>query len=524
MKCAYCGKNNKEGALICKRCGMGLPVKPPEPEGRDPFDGDFSDGQEAVPEAAPVQDDPYAEKHGRFRKWLIAACAAVLAVIIAILLISLADGGNVIRASSTPYTVGTDAVIKSGEFIRPSKDMLVSAKTDIDGNRVGILTSAGELFFVPTGGDKPIARNVVSFSVSVDGRYMTYLDENGLLWSYNSARSDDAPVCICNEPVKEGYVSSPDGRSVLYRKFDDLTLYLWSGGKSAPVGEEGMSPIAVSDGGRHIYCYSDSENALYYIARRGRAVFLCGGMTGDVYLNSTHTQAVFCSQTDDGIIATKISVSGSEPVEILSGPYPVTPVLTASSITLRDISGSFSVTTCPLRSFDNVFFSGGCLLRYGLKTGVAVLEPSDCSGAVANESYSTVYYVVDGQLTKRPVAGASNPERPAKGVASFKISGNGSIIWFLDEQDGLHCLKGVTDEKIAMSVSDYVITPNGRDALFISAGRLCCNKNGSVKRTFIYDNVYALELASDSKGLYYSTLTDGWVKLSSGGRRSDLSF
>ena len=107
---------------------------------------------------------------------------------------------------------------------------------------------------------------------------------------------------------------------------------------------------------------------------------------------------------------------------------------------------------------------------------------------------------------------------------SCRLPGNGSIIWFLDEQDGLHCLKGVTDEKIAMSVSDYVITPNGRDALFISAGRLCCNKNGSVKRTFIYDNVYALELASDSKGLYYSTLTDGWVKLSSGGRRSDLSF
>ncbi|MBO6061663.1 MAG: hypothetical protein J6P98_06085, partial [Clostridia bacterium] len=244
MKCSYCGKNNKEGALICKRCGMGLPVTPPDPEGRALFDGEFTPPQDT--EATGIENPgPAAEKRSGLKKALVAACCAILVILVVIAIISIAGSGNVISSSSVPYVIGTDAVIKSGQFVNPSADAMISAKTNIDGTKVGILTGAGDLFYEPNGGDKAVARNVVSFSVSVDGKYLTYRDETGLLWSFDSAKTESAPVCICNEFVKDGYVTSPDGKSVLFRKFDDLKLYLWSGGKTQVVGEEGMTPISV---------------------------------------------------------------------------------------------------------------------------------------------------------------------------------------------------------------------------------------------------------------------------------------
>ena len=100
MKCAYCGKNNKDGALYCKRCGIGLPPSPP-PGGPDKAAGDpgtaiaepLPNAYDAQPAPQPVAAAAKAsdkKRASKAKKQFIAVVAVLLLIAAAVLAIVIA--------------------------------------------------------------------------------------------------------------------------------------------------------------------------------------------------------------------------------------------------------------------------------------------------------------------------------------------------------------------------------------------------------------------------------------------------
>ena len=93
--------------------------------------------------------------------------------------------------------------------------------------------------------------------------------------------------------------------------------------------------------------------------------------------------------------------------------------------------------------------------------------------------------------------------------------------WYLTGEGDLMYRKGSAEKLIAKDVTDLVVTPSGKEALFISGGRLCSNTGGNPKRSFVYEGT-ASALAADASGLYCRT-DAGWMKLDGGGKKLDLT-
>ena len=516
MKCAYCGKHNKDGAITCKRCGMALPLTPP-PVRNDGGDDDL--GSVDIGSGGPSGNKSSG------KRTLVAVCAALLAILLCALIIALAGrGGNYISPVSGAYNVtdGT-AVFRKGAPVLPELK-IADAKTDMSGGKVAVLAENGELYCLPER-DTPVARNVASFTLSRNGKYLIYKDVNGLLWSHACAKKDGAPVCICNSVVKDGYAVSPDGKSVAYCVEGDPVMHLFSSGKYKELGE-GFEPVSVSNGAKHVYAYSAKDNALCYINRRGKSVILRSGLRGGVCLNSTHEEAVFTcgfgGNADSDRAVTLISVNGAEPKEIADSVSGLAPVIPVGAVCMSG-SGAQGAVTYPVKSFNNAYFAGGKLVKYSFRDGTVTIDGAgDCGSAVANKAFDHVYYLNGARLMSLSTKGKTiSTETLAENCAGFRISGSGSVQWYLTGEGDLMYRKGSAEKLIAKDVTDLVVTPSGKEALFISGGRLCSNTGGNPKRSFVYEGT-ASALAADASGLYCRT-DAGWMKLDGGGKKLDLT-
>ena len=519
MKCAYCGKKNRPGAVVCKRCGIGLPVEPPEKSGGitrsvDPASSD-------APEEAPAGQAAVSSGKKKSLWKPVVGVIAVLAAIafIAAVILGIANSSGVILPARRSYTVHSDGVFYAGESVSPNEAGIFSAITNLDGTRCGILCSNGYLYFCSGGEQRLIAKEVNCFTVSANGKHLVYMDEGRLLWSCDTTKSDNAPVCVCSDPVESGFVVSPDGKTVLLNKQNDQKLYMVYNGKLTELGE-GLVPISASNAGKNIYCYSPAENSIYYTSRRGKPAYLRSNIVRDVYMNSEHNELVFSADAGQGIIITMISVAGKEPVEIRNSGDAVFPVLPVSCIEKKDVFSTHTVFTCPVKSFDGKLFAGSGIVKYSAKEGSTVIDPTDCEQALATDDYGTVYFLSGGALSRMTVKEGGTPDRIVDGCRGFTISTNGTYVWYLDGDGALHCRKGTRDNVIASSAEGFAVSPNGRSAAFIKGGKVYVNKKGTPSHTYVFEGVYANDVAADAKSLFAKTNSDGWTKLSEGSKRA----
>lgn len=523
MKCSYCGKNNKPGALVCKRCGIALPVQPPVKDEFKSTGNDMVELGTVIQDTPPIDDKP-AKKLRLSRKSALVATLAVLGVllVIALVIVVAVNSSGIILPSRNSYTVVDGGVFYNGEPVDPVGSGVASAVTNPAGTTVALLTKSGELYSLRSGVNSLAARNAVSYTVSVNGSRIVYTDGDGLLWSFSSSDPASAPECICNDAVGSGFSVSPDGKSVLFVKASDNTLYANVGGKLRSVGE-GFVPLSISDGGKHIYCYSPRDNSFNYVNKRGTVSFLRSNNTETVYLNSRHDELVFFTDSGNGAIFSLICSGAGEIKEIANSDTGLTPVIPVSGICITDTVSDFTVITCPFKSFDKKVFSGRGLIYYESASGSTVYSVKEVSFASASDNYSTVLYTAEGFLYRKSVRSSADPELVCGNVSSIKISANGRMVWYTDTNQALHCLSGSSDTMIAPQVSEYAVIPSGRSAVFISTGQLCCNRNGKARQTYLYEGLTATDVIADAGGLYYRTNLEGWQKLANGGKRTDLS-
>lgn len=539
MKCAYCGKNNKDGALYCKRCGIGLPPSPP-PGGPDKAAGDPGtaiaeplpnayDGQPAPQPAAAAAKASDKKRASKAKKQFIAVVAVLLLIAAAVLAIVIAVSlkGEILPGGNS-YTVRSEyggiahlpVVVYRGELIEPDANGITKATCSLDGSTAGILTGDKLLFCLRGGKQYLAARYVTDFAVSVSGSNFIYRDENGLLWSFDCGEPDNAPVCICNDLVSDRFAVSPDGKTVVFGKQTDSMMYLYSDKKISTVADK-LYPLAVSNNARHIWAFNESENAFYHCDKRGNPVYIrdnpAGGANASAAFNSTHEEMTFSCLAGDGVCITMVCMGGAQPIEVKNASSMLYPVCTVSGLQTVREAGRFLAVTYPYKSFEGRVFAGGELVRFS-KEGSVTLEPKPCLVAQVSDDYNTLCYVCEHTLIRRDLSGKTKPEKLAENVSYFLMANNGSKLWYRTQDGVLVCVKGNTSTPIAPGVGTFVITPNGNDALFMRDNFVCRNNGGNPNASYLFGDAPCEGLLADSHGLY-ANLGGQWRKITTGGEK-----
>ncbi|MBQ4166757.1 MAG: hypothetical protein II590_00975 [Clostridia bacterium] len=537
MKCAYCGKNNKKGALVCKRCGIALPVPPPDHEHEHDEGARDIPPEAAENAAAPAGEANEGKKPDEGKKrFPLAAAIALCSAFIAVLVIfapMLAGGSRFILPAKNAYSrSGDGALFFGGDVVPPFDSAPACSEISTNGSVACILDISHTLLISTEGKTRVAAKEVFSYVLSAGGDAVVYRDNNGLLWRAETKDEIAAPVCLCSSAVDEAYAVSPNGGTVLYSA--DGKLILWNGSTKELC--EGKTAVSVSNGGAYIYAYSPAENALYSINKRGRETFLRANLYGYIYLNFDHDEIAFTTMSGPGIFITMCSLRGREPIEVLnsdSAVYPVVPVTGVLKLETPDDMRNFSevvsgeaapvrtVYTCPMKHFEGRYFHGAGLVKFSAK-GSEQVDPVYCPDAVSSANGKTVVYKNDGKLRKY-TSGAEASEILAENVSFFRASSNCGTVWYLDGAGALHCLNGASDTLISPAVNDaFAITPNGREAVFCIAGSLFSNKGGKAKATTAYDVKNAIIVFADSNGFYMLT-EKGWTKAPKDGQKIDLT-
>ena len=537
MKCAYCGKNNKEGALYCKRCGIGLPVAPPKgPEAdkagstalTDPLPESPFEPQ-AAPRPGTPADAANRKRAGKAKKQLIAVIGVLLLVAAGVLAIIIAaslkgeilPGGNsyTVKQDFGGY-VNTPAVIYRGNLVLPEEGGIRYAASSLDGSTAGYITTGGVLYCTRDGKQFLVARYVTDFAVSVNGEHFIYRDENGMLWRCDCREPENAPVCICNDLVSDRFVVSPDGNSVVFCKQTDEAMYLYHDKKITAVADK-LFPFAVSNGAKHIWAFSETENAYYHCDRHGNPTYIRSnppsGPLPSVWFNSTHEEMCFTMNAGEGMYITMVCMKNAQPIEVMNADSVMYPVPTVSGIWMPRETGGFLSVTCPYKSFEGRVFAGAGLVRFS-KNGSAVLEPNPCVTAFVSDDYRTLCYITNGELLRRRLGETGDPERIFSGVSDFRMAQNGSKLWFRSQSGTLVCVKGGNITAVAPDVGSFEISPNGNDALFMKDNFVCRNNGGNPNASSLFGEAPAYSIFADSNGLY-ALIGNEWKKVSSGGEK-----
>lgn len=526
MKCRYCGKNNKPGAIVCKRCGIALPTS-----------DTVSSGKELI-DVSEIKNEGNSSKNSNFftrknasesklkltkKSALIGLCVLLGIILLSALVIVIAvNSGNIILPSRNSYSVHANAVFYNGEPVVPNSSGIASAESNLDGTRAAILTNDGTLFSCGKGLVTAAANGVKSFDVSVNGKKIVFTDKNSLLWSYDCTDTSAAPISVSNEAVAESFVVSPDGGSVLYvRKLDGMLCAFVNG--SVRELEGGLTPISVSDGGKNIYCYSSEDNSVYFFNKRGKKTFVRSRVDKNIWLNSRHDEIILATDSGEGIVLTLLIKDGGEPVSILNAKEPVSPILPVSGVTIIDEDEHFTVSTCPFKSFSGKLFSGASLVSYNSKTGAMTLDPDPIKLAVASDNYGTIFCLsLDGKLTSRSTVRQGEAVSIASDCADFTVSANGKTVWYVDTSSKLWYMSGNTVRAVAGNIEQFSVLPSGINAVFVSNGALYINKGGRSNRTYSVEASKVLDLFSDARGLYFMEESLGWSKIDKVGKRMDL--
>lgn len=522
MKCAYCGKNNKPGAVVCKRCGVALPVPPPA----DP-NGKTNEVEEAqVVEVTRASDNKssggVASKKLRMsRKTALIGIAAIIAVIAAAVLtiVIIANSGNLVLHKASAYFVNGSAVFYKGEPVVPEAAGNTDAASDLSGSIAAIKTRDGNLYLCSKGENKLAAKNVEEFSFSVDGHYLVYSDDDGMLWRYDCRDASVAPVCVYNNVVKDAFAVSPNGDTVLFTKGDDSSLCAYVKGKIKTFEScSGHIPVSVSDNAKHVYSYSPDDNSLYYTNSKGKTNFVRSNLASEIYLNSRHDEIVFASNSGNMKLQTLISIAGEEPIELKNAADAVRPVLPVSGVMMNG-----PVYTCPFKTFSSKLFSGSGLVMFDKKTGVKEVVSDTVSSACATDNYAKVFYVAGGALSSVEIKSLDTPQRVAESCRSFALSTNGKIIWYADLGNVLHCIKNSKDYTSAIGVDEFFALTSGKSAVFTTGGSLYMTKSANPTKCYPVETGSVSGIFADANALYYCSETAGWQKINKTGKAVDLT-
>lgn len=529
MKCSRCGRRNKAGAIVCRNCGAALmPDFSDGTAAASRASGDaagmITDGSEresAVSSKLNGIKNAVKEKAKANRRPLTIILVCIIAAAIAAAAIAIAAGTvSVYLPGASSYTVlggGEDiSVLYRGKAALPHLSP-IAADCSADAGSIGVIDERGMLYCCHGGSTRTVDASAVGLDMADSGKYLLYTDGSARLWAYDCKKKDALPVCICSEAVSPDYAVSSDGKCVVYTKSADGGLYLAyvKNGKEIKLGQ-GYVPVSVSNGAKQIYAYKEDDCSLYMLGKNGSAAYIRGGIGPMIYLNYDHSEIVFTTEASNGNVKTMLYRNGRE-YEV--GGMGLAPVLTASMRPAEKQTEFFKVVTCPRKSFDGTLFYGDGLLSFGFK-GSAVLNSGSIYRAVLSDNSKHLYFTEDGSLYHAVSTDFADCEKLYDNCLTFAAGKSGAAVWFVDSTGSLFCCTGTNVVRAAADVECFAVSPDGKQAVFVSGGNLFMSRSSSPANAKSLGQA-AFDAEFDRFGMYFF---DGkkWQGVTNRGKLTDL--
>jgi hypothetical protein len=560
MKCQSCGHENEEGVRFCAACGQKAPENQPE----------AAQQQQQAPEnqPAPVQPPPMqpmpeyqpapaAAKPASalpIKKILLFAVPAVIIVLLlAIVVPNLLNcsGSSGVKDSIYFFSDGDSIIVSGNNNAKFSIDgeSVRSTQRSMDGSKAVILTDydyddGGTLWLVTTNSYTKISDDVLAYQLSDSGSTVVYFtnydddDYTAELYSYDTAAKKSTRITDSAMFEGGGYMTgvciSPNGKTVAYIsdyniEKDSLAGYIKSEGKNAEkFGDNMFAAVAVSDGAKHIYyakMNKDGGGSLHVRSgRNDNRIIADLSSSASLLLNRDYSQAIF---NLDG--KAYITQNGGERAKV--GNSAINSIILPRGSQARSIGGDTGgVTVYGVGSFANVLVSTGD----GIFFIDRQFEASKISGSAAyngrsisKDGKSLLYITTNDNLSVIDPANPSAERKElAKKVDAFVASGDGKLIYYVNEDEELWCIKGNgTPVKISDDVAyNYLaLAYNGNKVFFLvdysysNGGTLYYSDNGG-KRVKVAGADDVSRVWATPANIFYTTVDDD-VYRSNGGEK-----
>lgn len=506
MKCPRCGAENAPENRYCESCGAPLDAQAYNVNNANNANQTAGFGEQAakVGREAKEQVDKIVDKVKSDKKllgWIIKGAVALVALIVLIVIISaVASSGSpydFIKSAPLPIMASngdeTEVTILQGGDKLPNKldGIYQIYATSMDLKAAVALDENGDIYKVGENGFEHVIDGAQRVVIAQNGSTIAYTDEEATLYLLTLKNNKKTKI-EDDVDATRGIVMSPDGKYVAYCVTDDdgdSDFFVYNGKKSVLI-DDAVAPIALSNGGKYIYCFNTDNRKLYVYNMKGAESkkVLKAEIGGDFILNKDNTQLMFSASDGDYFV----SIKGEDPIKLRSSMRPITPAMTQSFAS----SGWYSATTVGVGSLADMFYRANSYeLGYLNKNWEFSRVTTSFDSAVVNQKGDTVYYMRNDSLYRVKKDKLENPDEIAEDVDSFVMAPNGSYVYYIDDDETLWYCKGTGKPKrIADEVSEVCLTHDGI-ALFITeysegGGTLCSSKNGG-KMARVMEDVYA---------------------------------
>lgn len=439
----------------------------------------------------------------------LAIVAVVLVVVIVAMMIlpGMLSGEkfSLIDRAAMPVMFDDETIyfLAGGEKIdsRMDADSIVKWNASMDGNVVCFTVQEDEdevMYILSDSNVYTVTENMTQFVMAESGKVVTYVLEEEL-YAYTVSKMTSEKIASDVESIQ---TISPDGKTVAYVDMDGITRVI--SGDNVMEMEEDVTVISVSDDGKYIYTIEeneDGETCLFLRNMKG----VVGVVAVDVkystsnknendqtttqatntdavlfYTNKDHSQLIFQAKgkSDYKWYAAEKKELNDEKHD-LSGADLLVPVIPENAQTYtRDnlvILGvdSISDMVYSTAKADEEYVK---LVYVDSKWNTSTLVSKVTNVQVGADGENVFYMKNDRLFSIAAEAGAQSAQL-ADGVALFKVTADGSGVYFVDEDDVLYyCKSNGTVKQIAETAESLYVAQDGyafytfEDSLYAAKG------------------------------------------------------
>lgn len=312
MFCSKCGNKINKNAIFCDRCGERVEIKT------------FNSRETEIEQTNIVNIVPTEKFNSLIQKqihknnFVVSACkkpiipiliVITVAVILCVVL-SMLFGG---RSEDVSSEIGSlvlvydsknniTRVVYNNELLEnyipgdatvPRRSGLtlspVYCESSLDRKIYAITDENSDLYIIDEKGIQFVAHYVKDFSISYNGKGLSYIDYDGNLMLFNCTKKESRKIDSANSI--EDFCISPDGQCVAYYKNDngEYIMYSYTKGKTGIIAE-GVKPIAVSEYALGYFALDKSD--LYYISQEGVKEKI--GSCMELCFNQKNSELIYC--------------------------------------------------------------------------------------------------------------------------------------------------------------------------------------------------------------------------------------
>lgn len=465
MICNKCGAQNPDESKACQACGNAF----------------------AQPEAPVIKEEKKKKSSGK----LVIAIAAALAALIVI--------GVLIGVIASAVTSGKDGYVK-GEFSviyddeLEESNILYAGSVIADGidGRIELTSCAtGELavytdndltlYKVTKKGSERIADDVASVYLSDNGAKLAYIDIDDALYVYDMKKGERQTV---STERSTPYAFSPNGSALMYTEYAALDSeeqadedapqfisYVYYKGESKKIVEDGVVFAATDDCKYIYYAVDDAEDGtvVYTTNLKSEKKKIASQVDDMPLFNVDKTQMILKS---DG--KWYASVKGGEKIRIEG---------ISSSISSLWVANE-ERTAEKLQNNHFIGYSDGQYVIYKInKKWAAEKLVSGIDSYRISRNGDEIFYSKGDRLFVLGEDEAIQDE-----VSSFRITSDGSAVYFTSEDDTLYYKQGKKDKKrIADDVMRYYVTHDDHVLYIDEDDMLYSSKNGKTPKVLDED-------------------------------------